>query len=377
MPGNRLLDFTLRHNWLDEFKVGEKTAAVYGMAEIGGDSWSGNVGLRAVETRQTTVVNLPGGQNPITGSAFGPYTPTTYERKYRDYLPSANVKFDVRQDLVVRAGIARTMARPDYSALGGSVSLNDDALSGSGGNVKLDPIRSVNYDLSAEWYYMPKAMLSAGLFYMDFSSIVAQGTSTGSYYNNKRGAFTDYQITSPYNTTATNKGIELSWQQPLWNNFGMLTNYTWADGELDGGGEMLNASKNTYNVTGYYENDRFSARLAYSHRSAYKAGVDRGASQHVINVTSDTERSQYQRRPAVRQPLDKPARVPQRFTVGRRDASGHHMRPVQRIHVLQFGQQACPPPPASRNGPPTIRRVDQPGMHHRCDPGRFQSGPVL
>ena len=286
VPGNRLLDFTLRHNWLDEFKVAEKTAAVYGMADIGGDSWSGNVGLRAVETRQTTVVNLPGGQNPITGSAFGPYTPTTYERKYRDYLPSANVKFDVRQDLVVRAGIAKTMARPDYSALGGSVSLNDDALSGSGGNVKLDPIRSVNYDLSAEWYYMPKAMLSAGLFYMDFSSIVAQGTSTGSYYNNKRGAFTDYQITSPYNTSATNKGIELSWQQPLWNNFGLLTNYTWADGELDGGGEMLNASKNTYNVTGYYENDRFSARLAYSYRSSYKAGVDRGASQHVDSMPS-------------------------------------------------------------------------------------------
>jgi iron complex outermembrane recepter protein len=286
VPGNRLLDFTLRHNWLDEFKVGEKTAALYGMADIAGDGWSGNVGLRAVETRQTTVVNLPGGTSPITGSAFGPYTPTTYERKYRDYLPSANVKFDVRPDAVVRAGIAKTMARPDYSALGGSVSLNDDALSGSGGNVKLDPIRSVNYDLSAEWYYMPKAMLSAGLFYMDFSSIVAQGTSTGSYYNNKRGAFTDYQITSPYNTSATNKGVELSWQQPVWNNFGVLTNYTWADGELDGGGEMLNASKNTYNVTGYYEDERFSARLAYSYRSSYKAGVDRGASQHVDSMPS-------------------------------------------------------------------------------------------
>jgi iron complex outermembrane receptor protein len=239
-----------------------------------------------VQTRQTTVVNLPGGANPVTGSAFGPYTPTTYERTYRDYLPSANVKFDVRNDLVVRAGIAKTMARPDYSALGGSVSLNDDSLSGTGGNVRLDPIRSVNYDLSAEWYYMPKAMLSAGLFYMDFSSIVAQGTSTGSYYNNKRSTFTNYQITSPYNTKATNKGIELSWQQPLWNNFGLLTNYTWADGELDNGGEMLNASKNTYNVKGYYENDRFSARLAYSYRSSYKAGVDRGASQHVDSTPS-------------------------------------------------------------------------------------------
>jgi iron complex outermembrane receptor protein len=281
VPGNRLLDYTLRHNWLDEFKVGEKTKALYAMADVAGDGWSGNVGLRAVETRQTTVVNLPGGANPVTGSAFGPYTPTTYKRTYRDWLPSANIKYDLRPDLALRAGMAKTMARPDYSALGGSVSLNDDALSGSGGNVNLDPVRSTNLDFSAEWYYAPKALLSAGLFYMDFSSIVAQGTSTGSYYNNKRGAFTDYQITSPYNTGAKNKGVELSWQQPLWTNYGFLANYTYADGELDDGGELLNSSKNTYNLTGYFENERFSARLAWSYRSEYKAGVDRGASQHV------------------------------------------------------------------------------------------------
>jgi len=281
VPGNRLLDYTLRHNWLDEFKVGEKTKALYAMADVAGDGWSGNIGLRAVETRQTTVVNLPGGANPVTGSAFGPYTPTTYKRTYRDWLPSANIKVDLRPDLALRAGIAKTMARPDYSALGGSVSLNDDALSGSGGNVNLDPVRATNLDFSAEWYYAPKALLSAGLFYMDFSSIVAQGTSTGSYYNNKRGAFTDYQITSPYNTGAKNKGVELSWQQPLWTNYGFLANYTYADGELDDGGELLNSSKNTYNLTGYFENERFSARLAWSYRSEYKAGVDRGASQHV------------------------------------------------------------------------------------------------
>ena len=286
VPGNRLLDYTLRHNWMDEFQVGEKTAALYAMAELGGDNWSGNIGLRAVETRQTTIVNLPGGPNPVTGSAFGPYTPTVFKRTYRDYLPSANVKFDVRPDLVVRAAVAKTMARPDYSALGGSVSLNDDALSGSGGNVNLDPVRSTNFDLSAEWYFAPKALLSAGLFYMDLRSIVAQGTSVGTYYNNKRSAPAEYQITSPFNTSGKNKGIELSYQQPLWNNFGFLANYTWADGELDDGSELLNSSKRTYNLTGYFENERFSARLAYSFRSAYKAGVDRGASQHVDDMPS-------------------------------------------------------------------------------------------
>lgn len=286
VPGNRLFDYTLRHNWMDEFKVREKTNALYAMADLGGDGWSGNIGLRAIETRQTTVVNLAGGPNPITGSAFGAYTPTTFERTYRDYLPSANVKFDVSPDLVVRTGLAKTIARPDYSALGGSVSLNDDALSGSGGNVNLNPVRSTNFDLSAEWYFAPKAMLSAGFFYMDLRSIVAQGTSTGTYYNNKRSALAEYQITSPFNTSGTNKGVELSYQQPLGQNFGFLANYTYADGELDDGGELLNSSKNTYNVTGYFENERFSARLAYNFRSAYKAGVDRGASQHVDDMPS-------------------------------------------------------------------------------------------
>lgn len=286
VPGNRLLDDTVRHNWTDEFKVKEKTTALYAMADFGGDGWSGNVGLRAIQTRQTTVVNLAGGPAPITGSAFGAYTPTTFERSYRDYLPSANLKFDVRPDLVVRTALAKTIARPDYSALGGSVSLNDDALSGSGGNVNLDPVRSTNFDIGAEWYYAPKSLLSAGLFYMDLRSIVAQGTSSGTYYNNKRNAQTVYQITSPYNTTGKNKGVELSWQQPIAGNFGTLVNYTYADGKLDDGSELLNSSKDTYNVTGYFENERFSARLAYNYRSAYKAGVDRGASQHVDSMPS-------------------------------------------------------------------------------------------
>jgi iron complex outermembrane receptor protein len=286
VPGNRLLDFTLRHNWTDEFRVSEKTAALYAMADLGGDGWSANAGLRAVETRQETVVNLAGGPNPVSGSAFGPYTPTTFKRTYRDYLPSMNVKLDLRPDLVLRGALAKTIARPDYSALGGSVSLNDDALSGSGGNVNLDPVRSTNYEVSAEWYFAPKSLLSAGLFYMDLRSIVAQGTSTGTYYNNKRGTQTVYQITSPFNTSGSNKGVELSYQQPLWTDFGILANYTWADGKLDDGGELLNSSKNTYNLTGYFENQRFSARLAYNFRSAYKAGVDRGASQHVDSMPS-------------------------------------------------------------------------------------------
>ncbi|MDE2428011.1 MAG: TonB-dependent receptor, partial [Burkholderiales bacterium] len=127
-PAARNTSYPARHRWSDEFALEEKTSAAYGMVNLVGDNWSGNVGLRAVKTNQTTTVNLAGGTNPITTSLFGPYTPTTYERSYTDVLPSANFKYKVNHDLVLRTALAKTMARPDYSALGGSVSLNDDAL---------------------------------------------------------------------------------------------------------------------------------------------------------------------------------------------------------------------------------------------------------
>lgn len=280
-PAARNTSYPARHRWSDEFKLEERTKAVYGMANLAGDNWSGNVGLRAVKTDSSTTVNLAGGTTPITNSLFGPYTPTVYDRSYTDYLPSANLRFDVSKDFVVRGAIAKAISRPDYSALGGSVSLNDDALSGNGGNVNLAPIRSNNFEVSAEWYFAPKSALSVGLFYMDLKSIVAQGTANATFFNIKQGKNAVYQITSPYNTSGTNKGLELSLQLPVADHFGTLLNYTYADGKLADGSELLNSSKSTYNLTGFYENDKFSARLAYNYRSAYKAGVDRGASQHV------------------------------------------------------------------------------------------------
>lgn len=280
-PAARNTAYPARHRWSDEFQLEERTKAVYGMLNLTGDMWSGNVGLRAVKTDSKTTVNLAGGTAPITSSLFGPYTPTVYNRSYTDYLPSANIRFDISRELVVRAAIAKTIARPDYSALGGSVSLNDDALSGSGGNVNLNPVRSNNFEVSTEWYFAPKSALSVGLFYMDLKSIVAQGTTNATYFNIKQGKNAVYQITSPFNTSGTNQGMEVSLQLPIADHFGTLANYTYADGKLADGSELLNSSKSTYNLTGFYENDKFSARLSYNYRSAYKAGVDRGASQHV------------------------------------------------------------------------------------------------
>ena len=261
-------------NWAAEMDVLEKDSAAYAMANLAGDNWRGNVGVRFVHTNQTTLTNVPGGSNPIgLNNVNGPYTPTVQQRSYDDWLPSANFKFDLSKDLVARVAVAKTMARADYSAMVGAVSLNDTNLTGSSGNPDLKPIRSTNYDAALEWYFAPKALLSAGLFYMDMSSYVTYGTANLTYYNNSFHRYDVYSISSPTNIAAKNKGVELSYQQGLWGGFGVLANYTYTDGSAADGLPVVGNSKNTYNAEAYYEDEHFSARLAYTYRSSFSGGL--------------------------------------------------------------------------------------------------------
>jgi iron complex outermembrane receptor protein len=122
--------------------------------------------------------------------------------------------------------------------------------------------------------------LSAGLFYMDLNNYVSYGTSQLQYLNIKTGAYETFNVSSPTNSSGKVQGLELSYQQPIGAGFGTIANYTYADAEETGGGPLVGASKNTYNLTGYYENDSFSARVNYSFRSKFYNGLDRSTAQY-------------------------------------------------------------------------------------------------
>lgn len=279
-----------RFYWQDLYSVNEDVFAAYLQANFGGDTWSGNFGVRYVETEQDILSNV--GVNPnlpiadqppgtINGSAFGPYLPTRTVKEYQNFLPSANLKFDLNEELVLRFAASQTLTRPDYSALAGSVSLDDLTHTGSGGNPLLDPILSTNLDASLEWYFAPRALLAASVFTMDMDNYVTFGTVTRAYLDQAASAaagvdvFANYQVSLPINTNASVNGVELTWEQPIGENFGLSANYTWADSSSDGAKPVFGTSENTYNVSGYFENDRFNARLSYTYRSEFYAGVSR------------------------------------------------------------------------------------------------------
>lgn len=277
------------------FGVEEKALAGYVMGEFEGDDWRGNVGVRVVKTEQTSTgyatslsVNDPG----RVSNAFGDFRLVSVDREYTDVLPSANFTFELTPDVQMRFSAARVIARPDYTDIAPRVTLNAGALSGAGGDPNIDPFRANQFDLSLEWYPTQEALLAGTLYYKDIGSFITDrpvsqvfGIETQTP-DLSRCTFAGGANPNLYNcqfviNQRTNggggrvQGIELSGQAPIWNGFGIIANYTYSDAEANSGDPIPGNSKHSSNITGYFENERLSARLAYSYRSKFFLTFDR------------------------------------------------------------------------------------------------------
>ena len=275
-----------------DYSVHEQTDAGYIQADLSGDKWSGNVGLRLVRTTEHVLFWTQGSGDPLSArpsagaidSAFGWWLPQDVNHSYTDPLPSANLRVELTKDLIGRLAVSRTMTRADYTALAGSASLSPPSVdtgigSGSAGNPNLKPITSNNADASLEWYFADRALLSASVFYMDLTNYVSLGQTTATYNTqtsqHPNGIDIVYQLTTPINSSAKVHGIELAWTQPVWGGFGVDTNLTLLSYSTADGSALVGASKTTYNASGFFENDLFSARLGWTHRSSFYSGLDR------------------------------------------------------------------------------------------------------
>ncbi|MFT7722122.1 MAG: TonB-dependent receptor [Roseateles sp.] len=273
-------DATGGKQWGSGYALREKNRAAYLMGEFDAEQFSGNIGLRAVQTVVDTtsyqlVPQCPAlaacpTQGAIVGSRFGTVVPSYTSTKHNALLPSANLKWDIDSRLVARFSLSRSLGRPNYNELAGALTVNNNTLIAATGNPMLKPTTANNADASLAWYFAPRAYVSGSLFSQrlhDYVKPVSQVAMLDDPSN--PGTQREYMLTTRVGMKAKLHGAELAAELPLGAGFGAGGNLTYVKSRDADGQPMLGSSKVTYNLIGFYENDRFSARLSWNWRDDY------------------------------------------------------------------------------------------------------------
>jgi iron complex outermembrane receptor protein len=236
------------------YRIDETINAAYIKSDFHYDNWQGNLGLRAVNTRQES-------------SAYEEQQRHTSARDYNDYLPSFNLAYEYRPDVIVRSSLSRAMARPSFQNLSPNIVIDGTNGNASGGNPDLEPFRAKQGDLGIEWYFDSESLLSATSFYKTISTFI---------YSETQEEIVDGEqlnVTRPYNAEGAHiSGLELQWQQHFGKGFGLLSNYTYTKATVTSQDKqqllkLPGNSRDQINASLYYEDARYSLRLSYNYRS--------------------------------------------------------------------------------------------------------------
>lgn len=272
----------------------EKITSGYAQVNFESGKLKGNAGVRIAKTDQTSVgvdILTPAGwYKPDV--LFDTAVPVSVERDYTDVLPSLNLSYNIEDDIIIRFAAAKVISRPDYDLLAQRKIYS--RAGGVQGNPMLDPTKATQYDISAEYYFTDSSILSFAYFikdietYVDTENVMAKVLLPADDSVNEFGVdgatyeVTEMELRTPVNGSGgTNKGFEINLQHDFSNGFGALANYTYQDADMDEEGAVLpNNSKDTFNMSGYYEVEDYSIRLSYTFRSSYYSGIARNIDRY-------------------------------------------------------------------------------------------------
>ncbi len=205
---------------------------------------------------------------------------TNYSTDYSNFFPSITARWNYSDDVVLRAALTNSMARPTFEQITpGRVRVDnagDDEFVVAQGNQDLEPLEAVNIDLMAEYYPTQNAVLSAGLFYKDITNFVYEATIDGT------GDLDGYEVETFLNADeAYIAGLELNGVYTWDSGFLVNANMTFVDAEttidFDGGSRDImlpNQAETVGTIAVGYEKDWLSLRLAANYRS--KAFIEAG-----------------------------------------------------------------------------------------------------
>lgn len=153
------------------FSIKETTNAAYFQAnmegEIAGMPVRGNAGFRWLHTKLSST-----GNNIANGTVTGQ---TVANSSYNFLLPRFSLVLEPVDKLLLRAGIARDIRRPNFDTLSTSFSFGTGANTPVAvGNPDLVPEAVWSFDLSGEYYFAPSSLISVGVFHKSRTNLFAQ-----------------------------------------------------------------------------------------------------------------------------------------------------------------------------------------------------------
>jgi len=310
--------------------------------ELGGFSYTGNIGARYIKTEFdiTQSDSLVGNVAEFNGQEFliGPGilqpvgVQTNTINEYNDFLPAFNLAVDLTEEQILRLSYTKTISTHNTDDLGGGLSVNRVntcnltttagetifcATGGSqSGNPKLEPYRNENAEISYEWYFSETGMFNIGTFIVKGKTENKSVLVSRSDITDSDGVVRGYDIDTNTNTgvvpiqTSQNfsvqgewsdPGIEIGYQQGFdflpgnWSGLGVTANYTFSPNDstqTDYYGEILPGSGNSKhqsNLALWYEKDGIQARIAHNYRSemfqSLKADVGSSAFAYFTQAT--------------------------------------------------------------------------------------------
>ena len=196
---------------------------------------------------------------------------TTGNKNYNNWMPNFQVKYNFKQNTILRAAWSNTIARPNYFDLVPFVFIDDEDI--ELGNPDLDPTTSMNFDVMAEHYFSNVGILSLSGFYKNIDDFIYNAV-----FDNELGGDT---VTPLNGGSATILGLEFGLQRKLdflpgfLKNLTLYANYTFTDSETDGitdredGLALAGAIKNMFNASLAFENKKLSARVSLNYADDY------------------------------------------------------------------------------------------------------------
>ncbi|EGD58724.1 TonB-dependent receptor [Novosphingobium nitrogenifigens DSM 19370] len=303
---------TISDSLSSDYDVRETIAAGYVMARLKFGNLTVIPGVRVEATHDSTKAKLVTASSTLAQgfNSFGSVG-------YIDVFPGLNVKFEASRKLQVRGAVTTSIGRPNYPQLAPYVIVDTSTPSIPAitlGNPDLKPYRAVNLDAAVEFYPMPGSIVSAGIFHKDIDNPIYSYTRTGVDGTYAAVAYTNASVTQPINASSESiTGVEFNIQHQFQNlpgalsGFGFSGNFSHTWGHAGASEIRASAvplayqSKNVATAQIFYEKYGFTARLAFSYRSAYLDTL--GASATLDQYTDANGQldfhASYQIRPAI------------------------------------------------------------------------------